>query len=71
MCGVLFIRCAVCGTLWGCFECVGCFWAVVALFCFGVGVCVSILYRSCMGLYENINGGQVFLLYPFSGMQIS
>ena len=64
VCGVLFIRCAVCGTLWGCFECVGCFWAVVALFCFGVGVCVSILFWLSMWLYGSINRGQVKILYP-------
>ena len=56
--------CVGCGTLWGCFECVGCFWAVVALFGFGVCVCMSILFWSCVGLYGSINRGQVFLLYP-------
>ena len=71
VCGVLFIRCVVCGMLWGCFEFVSCFWAVVALFGFSWCVCVSILFRSCVGLYEDINRGQVKILNPFSGMQIS
>ena len=53
-CGVLLVSCLI-GvfvrvTLWGCFECVGVFWAVVALFGFGVGVYASILFRSCVGL---------------------
>ena len=47
------------------------FWRAGTLFVFGVGVYASILFRSCVGLYENINRGQVKILNPFLGMQIS
>ena len=68
VCGVLFIPvqlvCFVCGTLQGCLVCVGLFWRSGTLLLFSEGFYILFMFRSIEWLYENINRGQVFLLYP-------